>query len=101
MGLRNCELGTTSLLLLLTCNEFPAKSEEILISVSLSEATHFLGTLKFGIRICACPPLIVFLGSFDDDRRPSQSDCITIDYAIFFTHPPLPDVLAYARTSGT
>ena len=84
MGLRNCELGTTSLLLLLTCNKFPAKSEEILVSVSLSEATHFLGAGKFGIRICACPPLIVFLGSFDDDRRPSQSDCITIDYAIFF-----------------
>ena len=62
---------------------FPQKAKKF-SSLCLSEATHFLGTLKFGIRICACPPLIVFLGSFDDDRRPSQSDCITIDYAIFF-----------------
>ena len=67
---------------------FPAKSEEILASVSLSEPHIFLARedLEFEIPpyLCACSPLIVFLGSFDNDRQPLQSDCITIDYAIFF-----------------
>ena len=43
---------------------FPAKSEEILASVSLSEPHIFLARGKFGIRnssLCACSPLIVFL----------------------------------------
>jgi hypothetical protein len=40
-------------------------------------------------------------GAFHEINEPLQSDCIAIAYAIFFTHPPLPDVLACARTSGT
>jgi hypothetical protein len=82
---------------------FPAKSEEFLTPMNCVSLT-FSGAKNSEFRIsslCAILSSHCFLGSFDDDRQPSQSDCITIDYAIFFTHPPLPDVLAYARTSGT
>jgi hypothetical protein len=45
VGLQNCELGITAYYYYLhtnRCNKFPAKSKEILISVSLSEPHIFL-----------------------------------------------------------
>jgi hypothetical protein len=47
------------------------------------------------------PETIVLFGSFHEVNEPLQFDCIAIAYAKFFTHPPLPDVLACARTSET
>jgi hypothetical protein len=58
---------------------FPQKAKKF-SSLCLSEATHFLGTLKFGIRICACPPLIVFLArstTIDSHRNPIALPSIT------------------------
>ena len=85
---------------------FPAKSEEILISVSSAEPHIFwraekIRNLEFELPPFALALLSLFFLARLTKIEPLQLYCIIIDYAIFFTHPPLPDVLAYARTSGT
>jgi hypothetical protein len=69
---------------------FPAKSEEILTPVSLCEPHIFWRQKIWNFEFppsAPSSPLIVFLGSFDDDRQPSQFDCITIDLRNFFPRP--------------
>ena len=65
---------------------FPQKSEEFLTPVTCVSLTFsWRQNSEFRISsLCAILSSHCFLGSFDDDRQPSQSDCITIDYAIFF-----------------